>query len=111
VGGEGETSTLPAMLVLVVASIAVVPPPAARVRPAFAIAGGLVLVAAGFLALIGALGAVVYRAGMPVPGPAGDTLAAAVDHRPVLPPQALDRAIDAFTPEPLASGRPVPHPG
>jgi hypothetical protein len=49
------------------------------------------------IALIGALGAVVYRAGMPVPGPAGDTLAGAVDHRPALPPQVLDRAVDAFT--------------
>ena len=39
----------------------------------------------------------VYRAGMPVPGPAGDTLAGAVDHRPALPPQVLDRAVDAFT--------------
>ena len=158
---QAALSTLPAMLVLVVASVVVVPPLATRVRPAFAIAGGLVLVAAGFLwltlldertglvvlvpayalmhlgiapavtlgmklvvgaaparsagaaagaaetgnelggalgiALIGALGAVVYRAGMPVPGPAGDTLAGAVDHSPALPPQVLDRAVDAFT--------------
>jgi DHA2 family multidrug resistance protein-like MFS transporter len=158
---QAALSILPAMLVLVVASLVVVPPLATRVRPAFAIAGGLVLVAAGFLwltlldertglfvlvpayalmhlgiapavtlgmklvvgaaparsagaaagaaetgnelggalgiALFGALGAVVYRAGMPVPGSAGDTLAGAVDHRPPLPPQVLERAVDAFT--------------
>jgi hypothetical protein len=34
---------------------------------------------------------------MPVPGPTGDTLAGAVDQRPALPPQVLDRAVDAFT--------------
>ncbi|MDT7580946.1 MAG: transporter, family, multidrug resistance protein [Pseudonocardiales bacterium] len=158
---QAALATLPAMLVLVVASLVVVPPLATRVRPAFAIAGGLVLVAAGFLwltlldertglfvlvpayalmhlgiapavtlgmklvvgaaparsagaaagaaetgnelggalgiALIGALGAVVYRAGMPVPGPAGDTLAGAVDQRPALPPPVLARAVEAFT--------------
>ena len=158
---QAACATLPAMLVLTVASVVVVPPLATRVRPAFAIAGGLVLVAIGFLALtlldrhtglfvlvpayalmhlgsapagtlgmklvggaaparsagaaagaaetgnelggalgialIGALGAAIYRAGMPFPGPAGDTLAGAIDHRPPLPPQLLDRAIEAFT--------------
>ena len=158
---QAACATLPAMVVLVVASVVVVPPLATRVRPAFAIAGGLVLVAAGFLwltlldertglvvlvpayalmhlgiapavtlgmklivgaaptrsagaaagaaetgnelggalgiALIGALSAVVYRAGMPVPGPAGETLAGAVDQRPALPPPLLDRAVESFT--------------
>jgi MFS transporter, DHA2 family, multidrug resistance protein len=158
---QATLATLPAALVLLVASVVVVPPVAARVRPAFAIAGGLVLVAAGFLALtlldertglvvlvpayalmhlgiapgatlgpklivgaaparsagaaagrsetgselggalgialIGAAGAVVYRAGMPVPGPAGETLAGALDQRPALPPPVLARAVEAFT--------------
>jgi DHA2 family multidrug resistance protein-like MFS transporter len=158
---QAALAILPAMVVLIVASVAVVPPLAARVRPAYAIAGGLALVAVGFLALtlldertglavlvpayalmhlgiapgvtlgmklivgaapprsagaaagaaetgnelggalgialLGAAGAVVYRAGTSLPGPAGDTLAGAVEQRPALPPPLLARAVEAFT--------------
>src|SRR3954451_5708680 len=63
---------------------------AAHARSAGAAAGaaetGNELGGALGIALFGALGAVVYRAGMPVPGPAGDTLAGGGGPPPATPP-------------------------